>query len=506
MSFQYNDFALFANFPNPVFLLSPDGTVLEANRFFVEKYFSHLGDIRGKNIYELTSEALHSPEFSAKRKANVDSVVASGKHLIFDDDFAEGGVFRSSIYPVTSSDGAVTSVLVIVHDITEQIASEKQARHTDLIYQTLLNAVPGSVFVLDNEFHLISCNSVAFDLFGDRNGQINNNDFLHLFVSEEQPRIKKLLADLMQSGIEKSEHVKMNTHEDRKNFNWFNLNARKTFIENHNYIVIVCIDISELKHSEMHLAEYKRWLTKSMDAGNTGVWDWNIVTNTALWSSRTWDIFGINRVPGQYPDFQLWKTAVHPDDREMVVESLQRAVTLLADLKLEYRIVHPDNSVHWILVTGKPLYNKHGEIKRYSGTIVDITDQKLFEDETLKIREHLDVLLEKFNIGWFHLNLKDHSAIRTIEHAKIFGYENLFSDWSLEKFLEHIIDEDRERIRTLVFDSISNNKDYATECWIRKTDGEKRKIWASGSLVLDEHGKPAHVVGIIQDITDRKTR
>ncbi len=86
MSFEHNDFALFANFPHPVFLISPDGTILEANKFFIDKYFSQIKEIRGKSIFELISNELQAPESSARRKAVVDTVVATGQHMIFDDD------------------------------------------------------------------------------------------------------------------------------------------------------------------------------------------------------------------------------------------------------------------------------------------------------------------------------------------------------------------------------------------------------------------------------------
>jgi PAS domain S-box-containing protein len=503
MSFEINDFTLFKDFPHPVFIITPDGRILDANQFFVNRFFSSTEEIRGKNVFALISEVTRNPELSARRKAKVDTVVATGRHLIFDDEESDGTISRSSVYPVKSPEGAVTHLLVIVHDVTEEVAAEKQARHTDHVFKALLDTVPGSVFILDDECLLISCNHYAFDLFGNWKGEIKNNNFFNLVFSEDQPRMKKILTDLIESGYDESAEVRMYTHEDRNNNNWFTIHARKTFIENRIYLVLVCIDISELKHSESHLFEYKKWLIKAMEAGNTGVWDWNIVTNAALWSNRLWDIYGIIRMPGQYPSFELWETAVHPDDREMVVESLRRAVAILADLNIEYRVVHPDNSVHWIFVSGKPLYNKHGEVKRYCGTAIDITDHKKFENEIFQIREHLDFILEKFHIGWYHMNLKNHSAIRTIEHARIFGYDSIDLDWSFDKFLEHVVDEDRERVKNLVYNSIANKTDFMVDSRIKKTNGDIRRILSSVSIIYDDRRNPTHLVGIVQDITDR---
>jgi PAS domain S-box-containing protein len=503
MSFENNEFTLFLDFPHPVFLITPDGTILEANHFYANRFNSTIDEIRGKNAFEQIIDGFHDPKLAAGRKAKADNVVATGQFVVFEDEHLDGSIIRSAVYPVKSPEGAVTRILVIARDVTAEVAAEKKARHTDLVYKALLDAVPGSVFILDDEFLLISGNHFAFDLFGDRRGQIKNNDFFNLVFSEDQTRIKKILTDLMASGSVKADQLRMHTHEDRKNFNWFNIHVRKAFIENRIYLVLVCIDISEIKHSETHLFEYKKWLTRAMEAGNAGVWDWNIVTNAALWSNSLWKIFGIKKLPGQYPDFKLWESTIHPDDHEMVIESVAQAIALRADLNIEYRILHPDGSCRWLLEAAKPVYGKHGEVTRYCGIAIDITNQKQFDSENLLIQEHLDYVLEKFHIGWFHTNLKDHSTIRTIEHARIFGYESLDLDWSFEKFIEHIVDDDRERVRNFVFTSITNKQDFLLESRIKKTNGEIRNIWATVAIIYDDHKNPAHLVGIVQDITER---
>ena len=503
MSFENNDFSLFANFPHPVFLISPDGTILETNHYLVENYFREIKEIRGRNIFELISNELHAPESSDRRKAVVDTVVSTGQHIIFDEDAIVGGIIRSSVYPVKSPDGKVSCLLIIVHDVTVEVEAERQARHTDHIYKALLDAIPGSVFVLDEEGHLISGNQYAFTLFGDWRGEIKNKNFHNLVFSEDRPRVKELLSDLMGSVIEKTDEVRMHTHQDRNQFNWFRIHSRKTVIDNRNYLVLVCIDITELKFSESHLFEYKKWLIKAMEAGNTGVWEWNLETNDGFWSNSLWNIFGIEKLPGLAPSFELWQSTIHPDDRDIVVESVTKAISIGAELNIQYRVLHYDGSCRWLLEAAKPVRDKKGNLKRYSGIAIDITKQKKLEDETVLLREHLDILLEKFNIGWFYMNLEDQTAIRTIEHARIFGYDSLDADWSFDKFLGHVVDEDKEKMRNILVEMISNHKDTVSECQIVTTNGERRRLLSSNTLLFDEYGKPTHLVGVVQDITDR---
>lgn len=160
--------------------------------------------------------------------------------------------------------------------------------------------------------------------------------------------------------------------------------------------------------------------------------------------------------------------------------------------------------MRWIMLSAKPLFDSDGDVKRYYGTAVDITDQKRVEEEIEITRAHLDFALEKCHIGWWDMNLENYKTVRTLEHARIFGYETLDNKWSFDRFLAHVTEDDRSRVRKIITSSIANKRDFVFECQILKTDGEIRWIWSSGTLQYDRYGNATHVLGIVQDITDRK--
>ncbi|TLU82968.1 MAG: PAS domain S-box protein [Chlorobium sp.] len=501
MSLGSNDFFLFKDFSEPAFIIDSEGTILEANTVFINRFFSEHVDVHGMNVFKLISSVYHDPELSVSRKAMVDRVISTGEHVIFDDE-SKGHIFRNSLYPIKTPEGNTTRLLIVVHDITAQVAAEKKARKTDRVYKALLNAIPGSVFVLDEECLVHTCNDYALELFGDYNEQIKNNNFFNLIFNEDRSHIKEMLTDLFDSGYVEAEEARMHTHNNQKRYDWFSIHAQRAVIDNRHYLVVVCIDINDRKYDETRLIGHRKWMVMAMESGNTGLWDWNVKTGDALWSNKIWGLFGIEKVPGLHPSFQLWETSVHPEDRELVVGALDAAIELMADINIEYRVVYPDGSTHWILVNGKPVFDSNGEASRYCGIAIDITDQKHLEEDVVITREHVYLALEKLHIGWFQTNIKDYSVIRTLEHARIFGYETLDSEWSFDTFIKHVVDEDRERVKKYVAETISKNKDFVLECQIMKADGEKRRIWASAFIQYDNHGEATHILGMVQDITD----
>ncbi|HWQ26540.1 MAG TPA: ATP-binding protein, partial [Chlorobaculum sp.] len=87
----------------------------------------------------------------------------------------------------------------------------------------------------------------------------------------------------------------------------------------------------------------------------------------------------------------------------------------------------------------------------------------------------------------------------------IFGYDTLQPEWQLETFFDHVIPEDRAGIERYYRDLLSNNRaEWSYECRILRTDGEVRWISTVGGLKCGGTGKPIHIQGVVQDITDRK--
>ncbi|MEI8312621.1 MAG: PocR ligand-binding domain-containing protein, partial [Verrucomicrobiota bacterium] len=133
-----------------------------------------------------------------------------------------------------------------------------------------------------------------------------------------------------------------------------------------------------------------------------------------------------------------------------------------------------------------------------------ITEHRQAEEDLRKSESRLNFALETLSAGAWDLDLVDHTAHRTLLHDRIFGYETLLPAWTYEIFLDHVLPEDRTDVDRCFREATEACCDWGFECRIRRTDGEVRWIWATGSHERNAEGKPVRMSGIVQDITDRR--
>ncbi len=134
----------------------------------------------------------------------------------------------------------------------------------------------------------------------------------------------------------------------------------------------------------------------------------------------------------------------------------------------------------------------------------DITERKLADAALQESEERQRFALETSRIGAWDLNLADHSATRSPEHDRIFGYAELLPQWTYEMAREHVLPEDRDIFDSKYRHAIETQGDWNFECRIRRADGQIRWIWVAGRHHMDAAGIPRSMGGIVQDITERK--
>mgnify|MGYP002783660684 CR=1 FL=1 len=126
--------------------------------------------------------------------------------------------------------------------------------------------------------------------------------------------------------------------------------------------------------------EFSERLATAIDAANVGVWDYDPVAQSGVWTPRLLSIFGFS--PSK-PRVALaeWAQRVHPDDLALaernVSEALQQGDVYLS----EYRIVRPDGAQRTLRSVGAVHRDPQGAVVRAVGITLDVTLERAAQRE-----------------------------------------------------------------------------------------------------------------------------
>ncbi len=170
------------------------------------------------------------------------------------------------------------------------------------------------------------------------------------------------------------------------------LKSNKVPLENVEFIEDMASLIGEAVHRfnvENNLRLNEKRLIEAQHLAHLGNWEWDIKRNRLWWSDEVYHIFGFEpKLFGiTFDDFLSY---VHPDDRNLVQESLNQAFLENKEYNIDYRIIRPAGTER--IVNEKAEVTVGSEERKpvkISGTMYDITEQRKAEEE---IRENQKAL------------------------------------------------------------------------------------------------------------------
>src|SRR6059036_3400954 len=155
--------------------------------------------------------------------------------------------------------------------------------------------------------------------------------------------------------------------------------------------VVVNDDVTEQVRAAEALRKTERLLVEAETLGQTGSWEQDLIGGAIVNTEANRRLFfGDDASKGVR--LEDYVDVVHPDDRAWVMERRGQLLAGTGSGDIEYRVVRPDGSLHWIFGRATVVRDESGRPLRVYGTNADITERKRAEEELGRRTRQLEAL------------------------------------------------------------------------------------------------------------------
>ncbi len=205
----------------------------------------------------------------------------------------------------------------------------------------------------------------------------------------------------------------------------------------------------ELEQRNRDLQLVTERLSLATRAAKIGIWDWNVLTDQLDWDNTMYEINCMRRGHSGIT-YDAWLHTIHPDDKAYVEAEIQAALHGEREFAPVFRIVWPDDSIHYIQASSLTFHTPDGKPSRMVGINHDITFQKQAENERKESELRFRAFVEQapVAIGVFQLNgLGTYANQKFLETLGLPGLEDMIGRPAYEYFSSQYREDSKERIR-----------------------------------------------------------
>ncbi|HRE77361.1 MAG TPA: PAS domain S-box protein [Flavobacterium sp.] len=462
-----------------------------------EKYFK-LNVQKGHYILDYTLPERREYVASIYKKVLGGNVEES--ELTFQDANNSTLYFCLKYNPAKDESGNIFGVFVTASDITEKRTAEVQKEFERRNKEALINSTDDLIWSVSKDFKLIAANnSFIEELRKYTHVEIQQGDdlFKHDIYPAEYLNYWRDLYTRAFTG--ESFKVEIFTPSgEKRDESWTETSFSPIFINNQLFgVACYSRNITERKKIELELRASETRLAEAQSLAKMGHWETELLTDNMYWSEQTYQLFDCppNDFKTIHQDFLDY---VHPDDRKKVDAAFKNSFDTTTVNLLEHRIISQKGDVKFLEERWQIIRDKQGVPVKAVGTCQDITDRKKSDHENKFKAELLDTIGQAV----IATDLDGKVTFWNKAAVEIYG-------WTYEEAYGTDIIELTPSIQTkeegeIIMKKLAKGETWSGEFYMKRKSGSYFPAFVYNSPVFDEFGKQIGIIGVSNDISERK--
>lgn len=288
----------------------------------------------------------------------------------------------TTVVPFLGASGKPIRYLAIRFDITSRKVADQNLLNTLREKNTILESIGDAFFAVDYNWVVTYWNKQAEKILGRNRSEIEGKVLWDVYADA----VDTIFYTEYHKAVETGQQTSFEAYYEPLQL-WLYVSAYPS----EKGLSIYFRDISMRKKYEISLLESRERFQKVTQATNDAIWDWDLDKGEVFWGKGFKTLFGyrsgIRKVASK-----TWTSAIHPDDRENTVKSLETAIDNLKQKNYlaEYRFQKSDGAYAYVTDRSVIIRDTEGKAKRLVGAVSDITIRKEHEESLRKLNLQLE--------------------------------------------------------------------------------------------------------------------